>query len=210
MAAPRDRPALATWAGSGLLAPALGLVWLLLVLAYVHDTLGWEALFFLLPHELVGFVVGALAPLVLVWLVTAHRRRNAALQGALDTLQGRLAQLTYPAEEAAVRVEQVTALLRRQSEMLTGASGQALAQAQQAEASLRQQCHDLVAAAEQAAAQAQHVRELMHQQGARLSEMSERRTSMYQDHASFSRPRRWATRQCTTLLSVEPCEVRST
>lgn len=174
MAAPRFRAGPASRAVAGLLAPALGLAWLIIVVAYVQYALGWEALFFLLPHELVGFVVGSMAPLVLVWLVTAHRRRNAALGRAIDALQDQIAALIYPAEEAAARVEQVSALLRQQSEMLTGASDHALARARQVEESLRQQSHDLGEAAEQAAVQAQRVREALHQQGARLAEMSER------------------------------------
>ncbi len=178
----RSRPGPASRAiGILLSAPALGLAWLGVVFASFQYTLGWQQLFYLQPYELAGIFVGSMSPLVLIWFVAFHRRGERALQGSVDALERRLAELAYPAEEVAARVEQVSAALRQQSEMLTGASDHALARAQEVEASLRQQCRELGTAAEQAAAQAQSVRDVLHQQSERLDAMSERVTGQSND-----------------------------
>jgi hypothetical protein len=162
-------------------APALGLAWLGVVFASFQYTLGWQQLFYLQPYELAGIFVGSMSPLVLIWFVAFHRRGERALQGSVDALERRLAELAYPAEDAAERVEQVSAALRQQSEMLTGASDHALARAQEIEANLRQQCRELGTAAAQAAAQAQSVRDVLHQQSERLEVMSDRVTGQSND-----------------------------
>ncbi|MFQ5953983.1 MAG: hypothetical protein ACE5JZ_02855 [Kiloniellales bacterium] len=158
------------WLLSG---PALAAVWLVGCFAYFHFVIGWEVLPFLLPHEIAGFLAGSIAPLALIWLVTSYRRRGMALERTLDALQRTVAQLTYPAEGAEGRVQEITEALRRQSEMLTGASDHALSQVRQIEANFRQHCHDMGEAAEHAAAQARFVRETLHQQYDRLAAMSE-------------------------------------
>ncbi len=158
------------WLLSG---PALGLAWLLACVAYFHYGIGWEVLPVLLPHEIAGFLAGSIAPVALIWLVTTYRRRGIALERTLGALQHTLAQLTYPAEDSEGRVREITDALRRQSEMLTGASDHALSRVRHIEASFRQHCHDVGEAAERAADQARFVRESLHQQYERLAAMSE-------------------------------------
>jgi hypothetical protein len=48
-------------------------LWLFLAARYVAVQIGWENLFFLLPHELGAFLAGVFMPLAFLWLALCHR-----------------------------------------------------------------------------------------------------------------------------------------
>ena len=106
---------------------AASVLWLWLAADYIGEQIGWDNLFFLLPHEIAIFVAGVFAPLAFLWLVLLYLAVGRRLAVTRDLLAARLDALTYPAEDAETRVAQVSAALRAQAQDLSAASDAAIA-----------------------------------------------------------------------------------
>ncbi|MBC8240798.1 MAG: hypothetical protein H8E30_10025 [Alphaproteobacteria bacterium] len=118
-------------------------VWLVVCVSYVTGYVGWDALAFLLPHELASVLSAVFAPLGVLWLALFYLRRGSEMTDHAAALQAELRRLTYPDNQANARIEMVSAALRRQAEELTQASEQATDQVRQVESLLRQRVEDI-------------------------------------------------------------------
>ena len=106
---------------------------------YIGEQIGWDNLFFLLPHELGIFIAGVFAPLAFLWLVLLYAVVGRRLAHTRDLLAARLDALTYPAEDAESRVALVSAALRVQAQELSAVSDAAVAAGQRLETMLERQ-----------------------------------------------------------------------
>lgn len=105
--------------------PALSAVWLLLCGVYIHTQVGWGILLSLLPHEMAITVLGVLAPLAFIWVVTGFYARARALTESARTLAERVDALVYPSAAAEERARTVSANLEAQSTAITTAAASA-------------------------------------------------------------------------------------
>nr|MBC8241498.1 hypothetical protein [Alphaproteobacteria bacterium] len=118
-------------------------VWLVVCLGYIIGYVGWDALAYLLPHELASVLSAIFAPLGVLWLALFYLRRGSEMTNHAAALQAELRRLTYPDSQADARIEMISAALRRQAEELTQASEQATDQVRQVESLLRQRVEDI-------------------------------------------------------------------
>ena len=63
---------------------------------YITTQIGWDALAFLLPHELGAFSAGVFAPLAFLWLMLVYLAGRARVTDVAVALEKRLGQLIYP------------------------------------------------------------------------------------------------------------------
>ncbi|MBT7526780.1 MAG: hypothetical protein HN658_05730, partial [Rhodospirillales bacterium] len=94
---------------------------------YITTQIGWDALAFLLPHELGAFSAGVFAPLAFLWLMLVYLAGRARVTDVAVALEKRLDQLIYPADEADQRIKEVVDTLERHGTDLA-ASGALMAE----------------------------------------------------------------------------------
>ncbi|MBT4171122.1 MAG: hypothetical protein HOE05_23515, partial [Rhodospirillaceae bacterium] len=126
-----------------ILGLALTMVWLILCFSYISGYVGWDALSYLLPHELAAVLSAVFAPLGVLWLMLFYLRRGSEMTDHAEQLQAELRRLTYPDDQADARIEMISAALRHQADELTQASEQATEQVRQVETLLRQRVEDI-------------------------------------------------------------------
>jgi len=75
-------------------------LWMIFVGSYVGVEIGWENLFIFLPHELGGFVIGAVTPPAFLWLVIAFLFRESEITAQSAALLRALRDITEPNDES--------------------------------------------------------------------------------------------------------------
>ncbi len=94
------------------------LAWFYGVSSYVTSSLGWENILTFLPHELGGFLAGALAPVALFWMVLAFVMRSRDVEMYAEALRSELQSMIFPSEAAERRVNNdIQRLIRQTAEM---------------------------------------------------------------------------------------------
>ena len=78
--------------------------WFMLAGFYINETLGFENIAALLPHELGGLATGVITPVALLWVVVAFFERSKIYEREAHALRWHLKQLTYPSDAAETRV----------------------------------------------------------------------------------------------------------
>ena len=80
-------------------------LWMVLVGSYVGVEIGWGNLVVFLPHELGGFVIGAVTPPAFLWLVITFLFRESEITAQSETLLQALRDITHPTEESAAHFQ---------------------------------------------------------------------------------------------------------
>ncbi|KAA5606631.1 hypothetical protein F1188_04655 [Roseospira marina] len=112
-------------------AGAVSLFWLAFFAFYIQQSVGWNNLFMLLPHEFAGFAAGALIPVALAWALVAVFTRDGRYGREALILRDQLRKLAYPTDTARGQMSDVARSLTEQARMLTDASRHALSEARQ-------------------------------------------------------------------------------
>lgn len=154
-------------------AVAITLLWLVLCVWYVSTRIGWGALGTFLPHELGGFFAGIFAPPAFFWLLVAYLRRSADFTETAGHIRQGMSRLTYPADEAADRVEVISEALSRQADMLSTATERAAEQAQLLRDVLEDHTNRLEKASDIAGARAGQAQDVMRVHASELERASE-------------------------------------
>src|SRR5579864_1084446 len=98
--------------------PVLSAVWLLLSALYIQTQVGWDVLLQLLPHEIAIAVLGVLAPIAFIWVVTGFYRRAGELSESSRELAEAARALAFPSPMAEARARETGESLRVLAEAL--------------------------------------------------------------------------------------------
>ncbi len=72
---------------------ALTVAWLIICFSYITGYVGWNALSYLLPHELAAILSAIFAPLGVLWLMLFYLRRGSEMTDQAEQLQAELRRL---------------------------------------------------------------------------------------------------------------------
>ncbi|MFT5540011.1 MAG: ferritin-like protein [Alphaproteobacteria bacterium] len=108
-----------------LIGAVLSALWLFLAARYIAVQIGWDNLFFLLPHELGAFLAGVFMPLAFLWLALLVVGGRARVTDAADTIAARLDDLVYPPGNAEDKANAVIAAIEAGNDRLMRATTEA-------------------------------------------------------------------------------------
>ena len=155
-------------------ASALSLAWLALCAWYISTYLGWDLPSQLLPHEFGALVAGMATPLIVLWLVVVFARRGLEVRQHTQMLRRQLEMLTYPAEDAEARINEVSDTLRRQADELSRVSDRAEVQLRELAETLAQQTENLTSVTDRASSEGGAMRAALSQQATSLGILADR------------------------------------
>jgi DNA repair exonuclease SbcCD ATPase subunit len=104
----------------------LSAMWLTAAVVYVHNTVGWQNVATLMPHEIGGFLAGLLAPMALFWMVLTFWLRSVDVKLYAEALRHEIQAMIFPSDEAEKRVNNDIDRLMRQTAEMSRATRNAL------------------------------------------------------------------------------------
>ncbi len=123
-------------------------IWVGLCVGYVHSVMGWGNLASLQPHQLGGFLAGAMAPVALLWMMLAYIQRGSDIQMYAGALRAELQAMIFPSEERAQVIHKDIEELCRQAVELSTASQSVMKSIHRARMGLRHEMKELLGAAD--------------------------------------------------------------
>lgn len=90
------------WLGS-----SVTIFWLVLGLAYIFGSLGWNRFRVLAPDELGGFLEGSFAPLAFLWLVIGYFLQREELRQNTDALRAQAKEIQLSVEQLMIQSDKM-------------------------------------------------------------------------------------------------------
>ncbi len=151
----------------------VSIAWIGLCAFYAHSMLGWDLAARMLPHEIGALLAGAVMPLALLWVIITYFRRGFEIRHYTEALQRQYELLTYPAEDAESRIQEISDSLKRQSEALSRASDKAAVQMRELSGLVEKQSAALGETTERTAKDVTEIRESLNAQLAELNQLAQ-------------------------------------
>jgi DNA repair exonuclease SbcCD ATPase subunit len=137
-------PGIIMFCGAGLSA-----MWLAAAVVYVHNSVGWQNITTLMPHEIGGFLAGLLTPVALFWMVLTFWLRSVDVKLYADALRHEIQAMIFPSEEAEKRVNNDIDRLMRQTAEMSRATRTAITTLQQARQAMHGETQAMKSGAEE-------------------------------------------------------------